>query len=187
MAPLILPLAALAFGIFWWIHCYLIVYVTSTEPESNGQAFWLAVEQLFVGLYFLEVGFTGLFLLIITTNQIAHPLLQSMCMVVMTAATILVHLRLRSLYLPVFHIAAVSQGNSNNDTSGMFRISHPVNAAVSDIDWSHGVALNGIQTWLPRDANDVSRAMIAQYGQGLVRMSDKGASINPDGSLELTE
>lgn len=53
----------ITFCLFWFTYRYQMIYVSYAKAETNGLIFPKAVNQLFTGLYFLELCLVGLFFL----------------------------------------------------------------------------------------------------------------------------
>jgi hypothetical protein len=51
----------LTFSIFWFTYRYQMLYVSYAKTETNGLIFPKAINQLFTGLYFLELCLIGLY------------------------------------------------------------------------------------------------------------------------------
>jgi hypothetical protein len=68
IAPLILIFNVVAFGLFWFAYRYTTLYVTKFSFDTGGLLFPNAINQLFVGLYFLELCLVGLFFLATNTD-----------------------------------------------------------------------------------------------------------------------
>ena len=53
----------ITFSLFWFTYRYQMIYVSYAKAETNGLIFPKAINQLFTGLYFLELCLIGLFFL----------------------------------------------------------------------------------------------------------------------------
>ena len=53
----------ITFSLFWFTYRYQMIYVSYAKAETNGLIFPKAINQLFTGLYFLELCLVGLFFL----------------------------------------------------------------------------------------------------------------------------
>ncbi|RDH26183.1 hypothetical protein BDQ94DRAFT_176579 [Aspergillus welwitschiae] len=62
-SPLILPVGTLVFGLFGIAYAYQIIYVLESTVETAGMLYWEALQQLFVGIYTLDLFLVGLFIL----------------------------------------------------------------------------------------------------------------------------
>ena len=68
VAPLILPIGALAFGLLWGTYRYFFLYVAERTGNSGGQFYLQALSQLFLGLWTQHASAIGLLILGSTTN-----------------------------------------------------------------------------------------------------------------------
>lgn len=64
ISPLILIFNILTFGLFWFVYRYNTLYVTKFRFDTGGLLFPQAINQLFTGLYVMEVSLIGLFFLV---------------------------------------------------------------------------------------------------------------------------
>ncbi|KAF2792938.1 DUF221-domain-containing protein [Melanomma pulvis-pyrius CBS 109.77] len=63
VSPLIMVMMLITFSLFWFTYRYQMIYVSYAKAETNGLIFPKAINQLFTGLYFLELCLVGLFFL----------------------------------------------------------------------------------------------------------------------------
>jgi hypothetical protein len=61
IAPLVLPFVSFAFVLYWVAYRYNVLYVYRYDYESGGRFFVAALNQLFTGLYVMEVCLIGHF------------------------------------------------------------------------------------------------------------------------------
>ena len=64
IAPLILVFNIITFGFFWFAYRYTTLYVTKFTHDTGGLLFPKAINQLFTGLYVMELCLIGLFFLV---------------------------------------------------------------------------------------------------------------------------
>ena len=64
ISPIILLFCIAAFGLFWIAYRYNTLYVTKFRFDTGGLLFPKAINQLFTGLYFMELCLIGLFFLV---------------------------------------------------------------------------------------------------------------------------
>ncbi|EUC51180.1 hypothetical protein COCMIDRAFT_21557 [Bipolaris oryzae ATCC 44560] len=102
VAPLILIMMLITFCLFWFTYRYQMIYVSYAKAETNGLIFPKAVNQLFTGLYFLELCLVGLFFLQEDEagNQSCFP--HAIVMIVMLIFTALFQLVLNRAFGPLF-------------------------------------------------------------------------------------
>ena len=72
IAPLIMVFNIVTFGLFWIVYRYNTLYVTKFRHDTGGLLFPKAINQLFVGLYFMEVCLIGLFFLVQAADADGH-------------------------------------------------------------------------------------------------------------------
>ncbi|KAG9194215.1 hypothetical protein G6011_04250 [Alternaria panax] len=102
VAPLILIMMLITFCLFWFTYRYQMIYVSYAKAETNGLIFPKAVNQLFTGLYFLELCMVGLFFLQEDErgNQSCFP--QAIVMIIMGIFTVLFQIVLNRAFGPLF-------------------------------------------------------------------------------------
>ncbi|KAL9130321.1 MAG: hypothetical protein Q9217_001460 [Psora testacea] len=64
ISPLILIFNIITFGLFWIVYRYNTLYVTKFKFDTGGLLFPTAINQLFTGLYVMELCLIGLFFLV---------------------------------------------------------------------------------------------------------------------------
>ena len=64
ISPLILVFNIITFGLFWTVYRYNTLYVTKFKFDTGGLLFPTAINQLFTGLYVMELCLIGLFFLV---------------------------------------------------------------------------------------------------------------------------
>ncbi|KAF2126805.1 DUF221-domain-containing protein [Dothidotthia symphoricarpi CBS 119687] len=99
VSPLIIIMMLITFGLFWFTYRYQMIYVSYAKAETNGLLFPRAVNQLFTGLYFLELCLIGLFF-IGDGNMACFP--QAIIMIIMAGFTVIYQFVLNSAFGPLF-------------------------------------------------------------------------------------
>lgn len=64
IAPLILVFNIITFSLFWFVYRYNTLYVTKFRFDTGGLLFPRAINQLFTGIYVMELCLIGLFFLV---------------------------------------------------------------------------------------------------------------------------
>ena len=64
ITPLILIFNIITFSLFWLVYRYNTLYVTKFRFDTGGLLYPTAINQLFTGLYFMELVLIGLFFLV---------------------------------------------------------------------------------------------------------------------------
>ena len=94
IAPLMLVFLLITFSLFWFVYRFQTLYITKFKQDTGGLLFPQAVNQLFVGLYVMELCLIGLFSLVrdvdlVTGEPIGIPCLpQAIIMFVVLICTI---------------------------------------------------------------------------------------------------
>jgi hypothetical protein len=92
----------ITFCLFWFTYRYQMIYVSYAKTETNGLIFPKAVNQLFTGLYFLELCLIGLFFLQRDSNNSAVCFPQAIIMIVTLVFTVLYQFVLNRAFGPLF-------------------------------------------------------------------------------------
>ncbi|KAF2822140.1 DUF221-domain-containing protein [Ophiobolus disseminans] len=98
VSPLILVMMLITFSLFWFTYRYQMIYVSYAKAETNGLIFPKAVNQLFTGLYFLQLCLIGLFFLQPGGQCVPHAII----MIVTLIFTILYQFVLNRAFGPLF-------------------------------------------------------------------------------------
>ncbi|KAL5119661.1 hypothetical protein ACEQ8H_002507 [Pleosporales sp. CAS-2024a] len=98
VSPLILIMMLITFSLFWFTYRYQMIYVSYAKAETNGLVYPKAINQLFTGLYFLELCLIGLFFL--QGERECFP--QAIIMIITVVFTVLYQLALNRAFGPLF-------------------------------------------------------------------------------------
>jgi len=98
VSPLILIMMLITFSLFWFTYRYQMIYVSYAKAETNGLIFPKAINQLFTGLYFLQLCLIGLFFLQSDRDCIPHAII----MIVTLVFTVLYQIVLNRAFGPLF-------------------------------------------------------------------------------------
>ncbi|KAH7068142.1 hypothetical protein BKA63DRAFT_451362 [Paraphoma chrysanthemicola] len=98
VSPLILIMMLITFSLFWFTYRYQMIYVSYAKAETNGLIFPKAVNQLFTGLYFLQLCLIGLFFLQDDKSCVPHAII----MIVTLGFTVLYQIVLNRAFGPLF-------------------------------------------------------------------------------------
>ncbi|EEQ31857.1 hypothetical protein McanMca71_007806 [Microsporum canis] len=107
ISPLIMVFNVLTFSLFWVVYRYNTLYVTKFRFDTGGLLFPRAINQLFTGLYVMEVCLIGMFFLVRDEKKEVACEGQAICMIVVLILTALFQYFLNeafnplSLYLPI--------------------------------------------------------------------------------------
>ncbi|KAH6625149.1 hypothetical protein C7974DRAFT_395517 [Boeremia exigua] len=98
ISPLIIIMMLITFSLFWFTYRYQMIYVSYAKAETNGLIFPKAVNQLFTGIYFLELCLVGLFFLQDNKACVPHAII----MIVVMIFTVLYQFVLNRAFGPLF-------------------------------------------------------------------------------------
>ncbi|KAL7270544.1 hypothetical protein RUND412_006744 [Rhizina undulata] len=101
ISPLILVFNILTFSLFWVVYRYNLLYVNNHRFDTGGILFPRAINQLFTGIYVLEVCLIGLFLLVRDSQGRVACLPHAMVMVVVTIGSVAYQFTLNSAFGPL--------------------------------------------------------------------------------------
>ncbi|KAL4807278.1 hypothetical protein BDV18DRAFT_115311 [Aspergillus unguis] len=87
IAPLIMVFNVITFGLFWFVYRYNTLYVTKFRFDTGGLLFPRAINQLFTGIYVMELSLIGLFFLVRNTEGEVACKGQAIIMIIMTVFT----------------------------------------------------------------------------------------------------
>ncbi|KAA8650441.1 hypothetical protein EYZ11_000824 [Aspergillus tanneri] len=88
ISPLILLFNVITFGLFWFVYRYNTLYVTKFRFDTGGLLFPQAINQLFTGIYVMEVSLIGLFFLVRDVQGTVACKGQAICMIVVLILTV---------------------------------------------------------------------------------------------------
>ena len=103
IAPLMLLIAALAFGLFYVAYLYTMFFVTDFPDDSGGLAFPRAIYQSFTGIYLMEILLAGLFFLAQNDSGSQCAIPQGALMCVLICITVAVQFVMMSGFDPLTH------------------------------------------------------------------------------------
>lgn len=92
----------ITFSLFWFTYRYQMIYVSYAKAETNGLIFPKAVNQLFTGLYFLELCLVGLFFLQENDKGEQSCFPHAIIMIIMGIFTVLFQVVLNRAFGPLF-------------------------------------------------------------------------------------
>jgi hypothetical protein len=95
---LIIIMMIITFSLFWFTYRYQMIYVSYAKAETNGLIFPKAINQLFTGVYFLELCLIGLFFLQGEKACVPHAII----MIITLIFTVLYQFVLNKAFSPLF-------------------------------------------------------------------------------------
>ena len=130
IAPLILFFSTITFGLLWIVFRYNLVYVTISRLNTRGLLYPTALNQLFTGIYVMELSVIGLFFLVRDEQNKAICVSQAVIMTIATALTFGFQLLL------------------NNAIDPLLRFIPPSEMIESDKDADHDEKRETIHLWV---------------------------------------
>ncbi|KAF3392692.1 putative protein RSN1 [Penicillium rolfsii] len=108
VAPLIMVFNIITFSLFWFVYRYNTLYVTKFRFDTGGLLFPRAVNQLFTGLYFMEVCLIGLFFLVRDTEGSVACKGQAIVMIIVLILTIGFQILLNEAFGPLLRYLPIT-------------------------------------------------------------------------------
>ena len=189
-----------AFGMFWLVFRYNALYVMKPENDTGGLLYPTALNQLFTGVYVLEICLIGLFLLVRDEGRVWCCIGQAAVMVLMTVLTIGFQVLMNGAFGPLLVFSPIMQHRSNGECSqeqfqGTRRVycNRPEpptpnqGAATSPFRFQHSALLVQQPTiWIPKDVLGVSDGEVSQTRatSADISISNEGASMDMKGRIQ---
>ncbi|KAF2165189.1 hypothetical protein M409DRAFT_24573 [Zasmidium cellare ATCC 36951] len=103
ISPLMLVFMLFVFSLFWIVYRYNVLFVYQFRVDTGGRLFPVAINQLFTGLYFLELCMIGLCFTLAEDPAIAQAVILIVVLVATVAYQILINMAFKPLfqYLPI--------------------------------------------------------------------------------------
>ncbi|EER23976.1 hypothetical protein D8B26_002139 [Coccidioides posadasii str. Silveira] len=108
ISPLIMIFNVLTFTLFWVVYRYNTLYVTKFRFDTGGLLFPKAINQLFTGVYVMEICLIGMFFLVRDEKGEVACEGQAICMIVLLIATILFQFLLNRAFQPLFRYLPIT-------------------------------------------------------------------------------
>lgn len=108
IAPLVLVFNIITFSLFWVAYRYNILYVNKFRFDTGGLLFPNAVNQLFTGVYVMELALIGLFFLVRNEQNQTAAKAQGIIMIVVLVFTILFQYLLNDAFSPLFRYLPIT-------------------------------------------------------------------------------
>ena len=108
ISPLVMVFNIITFSLFWVTYRYQTLYVNNFRFDTGGLLFPKAVNQLFTGVYVMELALIGLFLLVRDINDDVACLPQAIIMVVVLAFTIIFHILINLNFSPLYRYMPIT-------------------------------------------------------------------------------
>ncbi|WPH03522.1 Hypothetical protein R9X50_00640200 [Acrodontium crateriforme] len=108
IAPLILVFILFVFSLFWIVNRYNVLYVWRFENDTGGLLFPTALNQLFTGVYFLELSLIGFFFISRDQNNNVACIPQGVIMIIAMIFTIIYQVQLNRTFQPLFQYLPIT-------------------------------------------------------------------------------
>ncbi|KAL8805094.1 MAG: hypothetical protein Q9182_002184 [Xanthomendoza sp. 2 TL-2023] len=114
ISPLIMVFNIATFSLFWFVYRYNTLYVTKFRFDTGGLLFPKAINQLFTGLYVMELCLIGLFFLVRDADEEGNQLATTPCkgqaiiMIVVLILTIVYQFLLNNAFGPLFRYLPIT-------------------------------------------------------------------------------
>ncbi|KAL8899672.1 MAG: hypothetical protein Q9192_001451 [Flavoplaca navasiana] len=113
ISPLIMVFNIVTFSLFWLVYRYNTLYVTKFRFDTGGLLFPKAINQLFTGLYVMELCLIGLFFLVSDAdengNSVGVPCRgQAIIMIIALILTVLYQFLLNNAFAPLFRYLPIT-------------------------------------------------------------------------------
>ena len=168
IAPLVLILIIIAFGMFWVAFRYNILYVTKSISDTGGLLYPTALNHLFVGIYTFEIFLVGLLLLTRDKEQRWVCLGQAVIMTTTTVMTGVFQVILNQAFGPLLEFLPHVEGCEQPKPRSL-------DEDVSSICENGALYACRPTIWIPRDPLGIS-----DYEVSETRESNKELRISND-------
>ena len=114
ISPLILIFNIITFGLFWLVYRYNTLYVTKFRFDTGGLLYPTAINQLFTGLYFMELCLIGLFFLVESYDPKTKKTIGAACkaqaiiMIIVMILTAIFQWLLNMAFAPLFRYLPIT-------------------------------------------------------------------------------
>jgi hypothetical protein len=98
----------ITFGLFWFVYRYNTLYVTKFRFDTGGLLFPRAINQLFTGIYVMELSLIGLFFLVRDTHGSVSCKGQAIIMIIMTILTVGFQILLNEAFGPLIRYLPIT-------------------------------------------------------------------------------
>lgn len=109
IAPLILLFSSITFGLLWVVYRYNLLYVTISRPNARGLLYPIALNQLFTGVYVMELCMIGLFFLVRDDHNRATCVGQAAIMIIAIMMTLGFQFLLNDAFAPLLRFMPHSE------------------------------------------------------------------------------
>jgi hypothetical protein len=207
IAPLVLPFVSFALVLYWLVYRYNVLYVYNYDFESGGRFFVAALNQLFTGLYVMEICLIGHFFVTVNdegnSNCLPHGIAMTGVLVLTVAYQIFTNRTFHSLteFLPVcgdvYRDSLTTSQVGDGDRSvlcarpGGGETDEPlvIERSGAEEDDDHKVRLEDDAlepiVWIPKDGYGISEDEVRLTADS-IKVSDDGACLDDEGKVEIS-
>lgn len=121
IAPLVLVFVSFAFALYWFVHRYNVLYVYQYEHESTGRFFVAAFNQLFTGLYVMQLCLIGHFFMATGADGRAACVPHGTTMTAVLALTVAYHMFVNCSFQSLINFLPVIEHDQANDDGSFQR------------------------------------------------------------------
>ncbi|KAK9376595.1 uncharacterized protein V1513DRAFT_410665 [Lipomyces chichibuensis] len=108
ISPLIMPMCLITFSLFYIAYRYMFIYCNYNQVDSAGLYFHRAINQLFTGVYVMELCLIGLFFLVRDENLKASCTPHAIIMIIVFFFTAIYQIVLNNSFGPHFTYLPIS-------------------------------------------------------------------------------
>ncbi|KAH9822062.1 Calcium-dependent channel, 7TM region, putative phosphate, partial [Teratosphaeria destructans] len=108
IAPFILVFMLIIYGVFWIVYRYNVLYVYQFRFDTGGLLFPVAVNQLFTGVYFLELCLIGYFFISTGPDGDVACIPQGAIMIVVAVLTAAYQWQLNATFRPLLRYLPIT-------------------------------------------------------------------------------
>lgn len=108
ISPLVMVFNLITFTLFWLVQRYNVIYVYEFKNDTGGMLFPVAINQLFTGLYVLEIALAGLFFLVRDEHGKVGAVPQAIIMLIALVMTAGFQLMLNRSFEPLYRYLPIT-------------------------------------------------------------------------------
>lgn len=108
VAPLISIFAIITFTLLWVAHRYKMIYIARFKIDTGGVLYPRAINQMFTGLYFMELCLIGLFFLVRDQDDNVACAAQGIIMIVVLVLTVIYQVGLNWAFGPLMRYLPIT-------------------------------------------------------------------------------
>ena len=124
IAPLIIVFSIVSFSLFWIVFRYNLLYVLISHHDTHGRLYPNALNQLFTGIYVMEICLVGLFLLVRDNQQRLRCIGQAIVMILATGLTVTFQVLLNRAIAPLLQFLSVVTSDQGLESGYCSRTQH---------------------------------------------------------------